>query len=307
MRKKLVHKLTKILLYFLPPIISQRVRNKLCSYAFARDNGIDFRRNSFIGGKYLGNTSDYHSYIFYFHGFYDWRNIIVAKAFNKYVKGNIIEVGGNVGTETVCYARIANKNGFDCYTFEPSPVLITDLEKLQSFHPNLKVINNAVSDKIDTLSFKVAPKEHSGQGKLVDSHESNDEDIIKVNTIKIDDYFKDQINKISFIQIDVEGHELSVLLGAKKIIEKNRPGIILEVILDLQKKSFTDQLIEFFESLEYDLYSIGKIGLRKINTQLNDYSEYDQNWLAIPREHVNLIQKIDLRLKLFLFNIVSQL
>ncbi len=49
----------------------------------------------------------------------------------------------------------------------------------------------------------------------------------KVKKKKLDDLLADK--DISFIKIDVEGHEREVLSGSKKIISKNMPNLLVEI------------------------------------------------------------------------------
>jgi hypothetical protein len=37
-----------------------------------------------------------------------------------------------------------------------------------------------------------------------------------------------KLESVGFIKVDVEGHELAVLLGARKILERDRPAILVE-------------------------------------------------------------------------------
>ena len=49
-----------------------------------------------------------------------------------------------------------------------------------------------------------------------------------VTSIKLDDYLNHNNNRISIIQLDVEGHETQVIEGGLETIKKNKPIIIIE-------------------------------------------------------------------------------
>jgi FkbM family methyltransferase len=51
---------------------------------------------------------------------------------------------------------------------------------------------------------------------------------IEVPTYSLDDYFAHETRRIGAIKIDVEGHELSVLRGAARLIERHGPLIVCE-------------------------------------------------------------------------------
>lgn len=69
----------------------------------------DFIKRSFTGSKFYGSTRDFHAFKFSVHGYFDWRNIIIAKSVLKFKEGAIIEVGANIGTETISFSDIAKK------------------------------------------------------------------------------------------------------------------------------------------------------------------------------------------------------
>ena len=51
---------------------------------------------------------------------------------------------------------------------------------------------------------------------------------VEVQTVTLDEFFKDEVSRIGAIKIDVEGHELAVLMGAKKLIAQHQPVIVCE-------------------------------------------------------------------------------
>ena len=58
--------------------------------------------------------------------------------------------------------------------------------------------------------------------------------------------------RVDFIKIDVEGMELEVLTGAKKILRKSRPVMLIEQI-----KADTNQLEQFLTNAGYHYYPVG--------------------------------------------------
>ena len=70
------------------------------------------------------------------------------------------------------------------------------------------------------------------------------------------------ISRLDVLKIDVEGAELMVLKGSKKLIVKYKPLIMLEINNDTyQSAGYTIQDIkDFFRSLNYSCYLITKGG-----------------------------------------------
>ena len=50
----------------------------------------------------------------------------------------------------------------------------------------------------------------------------------EVEIVSLDSYFGDSTPRIAAIKIDVEGHELAVFEGAKRLIEKHSPVLVFE-------------------------------------------------------------------------------
>lgn len=58
---------------------------------------------------------------------------------------------------------------------------------------------------------------------------------IPVEIVPLDSF---NLSPVSFIKIDVEGHELEVIKGARKTIQKNRPVLLIEVKSHNRQKCF---------------------------------------------------------------------
>jgi len=56
--------------------------------------------------------------------------------------------------------------------------------------------------------------------------------------------------KISLIKIDVEGHELAALRGAKELIKKNKPIVLFEQ-LSSEFSNGTSKVLEYLKELDY--------------------------------------------------------
>ena len=57
------------------------------------------------------------------------------------------------------------------------------------------------------------------------------------------------------IKIDVEGHELEVMVGAKELIKKNKPLLIFEHNIEVNKEQAL-KINDFLEQLDYVIYLI---------------------------------------------------
>ncbi len=183
----------------------------------------------------------------------------------KYVKlkndAVIFDVGANIGSMAFRFARQVPQG--QVYAFEPTDFAFSKLLKNIALNPNLaKVIipvqlflsDQTKSDhKIQAYaSWKVdgsASNTHPLHGGAIKSAQS-------VPAVTLDDYcLTNRIDRVDLIKIDTDGHEFSVLRGARRTIEKNRPYIIFEIglyLLEEQNIEF-EQIYTYFVGYGYDL------------------------------------------------------
>jgi FkbM family methyltransferase len=137
-----------------------------------------------------------------------------------------VDVGGNKGLWS--YA-IAKSNMFkEVLVFEPNPNLTGDLES--AGFDNVTIIHKALSSVagVNLLRIPIQGKQLlDGWASLesvidVDTDEFQE---LSVETIRLDDL---KLEDVGFIKIDVEGHELDLLEGARCFFTANRPVCLIE-------------------------------------------------------------------------------
>jgi FkbM family methyltransferase len=156
---------------------------------------------------------------------------------NSINKGDIIiDIGANIGYYTLLFARLAGNVG-KVYAFEPDPRNYTLLEKniRTNNHMNVKLEKMAVSDK--KTKSKLYLKD-SGVGSSINNSNIDKVDEIDIDTISLDDYFKDNSINPDFIKIDIEGHELNALKGMKSFLQLNNKVQIMVEYNPLTKNYF---------------------------------------------------------------------
>jgi FkbM family methyltransferase len=97
------------------------------------------------------------------------------------------------------------------------------------------------------------------------------------------------------IKIDVEGHELNVLNGAKAVIGRFSPTMIIEVN---EKGKHFGQFLELMTSLDYEVFEIGRFGnkkyFRKVRSEslhLNDKLKFNDFLTVKDKSLVRVIEK----------------
>jgi FkbM family methyltransferase len=172
---------------------------------------------------------------------------LLLKLFKYNDKLIILDIGGCEGEESIRYSRIFSKSKI--YIFEPLPKNITIInENIIKFKvDNVFLQPFAVSDQNGVATFHISSghPEHESKdldwdfgnksSSLLPPQEHNNLDwlsfkeTIEVKTITLDSFCEENnVSKIDFIHMDVQGAELKVMLGAKKVT-KNIKAIWLEV------------------------------------------------------------------------------
>lgn len=141
-------------------------------------------------------------------------------------EGIYIDVGAHTGMYTIA-AFVSNKK--NCLvSIEPLPLnfyrIITNLRLNYFDNLKIKLLNLAVSDNNKTVKFDIrTPWSYLSKGGKIS------EKGVTMKAIKLDSLdFSNNSSEIKGIKIDTEGEDLKVILGAKEIISKYKPKIIIE-------------------------------------------------------------------------------
>jgi len=140
-----------------------------------------------------------------------------------------IDIGANLGYYTLIASRMIGANGC-VFAFEPEPTAFHLLNMNITINElyNITAENKAVSDKEDEIELWISSINFGGS-KIIGSP-PNIMTKIKVESVSLDNYFKDFTKSIKLIKIDVEGAENLVIRGSRKILSKNRD---IQVIMEL--------------------------------------------------------------------------
>jgi FkbM family methyltransferase len=160
----------------------------------------------------------------------------------------VVDIGANVGHYTKRFSELVGAHG-RVIAFEPVPTTFFLLSaNVQLFaHPNVTLINAAVSDKLDVVGMSM-PKFSTGLTNYYEAHLSSAADsALSVLTMSLDSLGINQ--HIALVKIDVEGHEAFVLAGMRKLLEASHPVLIVEtgskeVIADLTALGYVPEKLQ---------------------------------------------------------------
>jgi FkbM family methyltransferase len=139
----------------------------------------------------------------------------------KSVGGNVIHSGSGFGDFLP-----ALKDCDKVWTFEPNPLMyqcsletisLNDIKNVEIYPYAIGRYDGTSNLKhIDERGLEMGPRSEMG------------DDGIKVKMVKLDSIIPKDV-KISLIHLDLEGYEFAALSGAKEIIERDKPIIVLEI------------------------------------------------------------------------------
>lgn len=215
---------------------------------------------------------------------------------NKYVlSGSVaIDVGASIGLMSLVMSNLVGKTG-KVLSFEPGPISYGLLRRniySNVFDGNVIISDKALSDSAGDFNLFIDPTGESANQlhKEIDTYKFRDmEECPKfiVKTQKLDDFLLDNnihYEKISFIKIDTQGHDLAVLRGARSSLTSAKKIAVLIEFAPYLKAWENQTIDEFYTdiiSMGFDVYDnsnlkIGKVDLSylKSNYSMNKVGNY---------------------------------
>jgi FkbM family methyltransferase len=201
----------------------------------------------------------------------------------------VLDIGANVGYYTLLAARAVGPQG-KVFAFEPEPknygLLCSNVK--ENGYDNVITVPSALSDHNGTGRLYLSPN-NSGIHNL--SKRWEETTFINVNTVTLDEYFRDYERRIDVIKLDAEGAEELIFKGMSQLL-KNNPNLILFTELNpasdvYSPEGYIQKLIasgfRIFELVEeeHSVRAIGRERLSRLTQSLHDPK--------IPETHSDLV------------------
>ena len=275
----------------LPPLISQRIRTFIYPQKHAFGDDYEFQVQALTGSWFRHRTSDFHGYPFSVHGYYEWRNWTIALAVCR-PGDRIIEIGANIGTETVGFADIVGRKGC-VYAFEPFPDNVRAIQSNVSLNGlnQVTVFAVAVGASDGRVRFVAPPDKHaSGIGFVAHTGTEVNEAAIDVECVTLDS-LRRELGPCQAIFMDAEGAEIDILRGGRSYMTEFQPVVVLEASPRHLKRSGFDlhDLYQEVTILGYKAYHIGRFSVRDISLTTNRAA----NWLCLPASQQGALASVN--------------
>jgi len=155
------------------------------------------------------------------------RGIIAKSEIYKYLpkQATVIEAGAHKGYDTIELARHFPDGKI--FAFEPVPALFEELNYNTRSFENIQLFKFALSDRSGKAKMFISSGASTGSSSLlppkdhlVDHPDVLFKEEITVDCITIDEWAeKEHLEKIDFLWLDLQGHELNVLKAATNILK----------------------------------------------------------------------------------------
>jgi FkbM family methyltransferase len=198
----------------------------------------------------------------YVSGTYEPNALVVLRSLLR--DGDVfVDVGANAGVFSLVGSRWVGTTG-RVLAFEPSSREFSRLGDTIALNGlgNVQAVRAAVGSEAGTASLRVAVETYAGLNTLgrdfaYDGIETAQLERVSVTTL---DAFVTShgVSRVAAMKIDVEGAERDVLLGAREVIARDRPALIVEVLAPALESTGTSvaDLEALLRRYEYRLHAI---------------------------------------------------
>lgn len=171
--------------------------------------------------------------------------------------GDIVSGGAFVGDFFPALSEVLT-DGAELHSFEPNPISYQAALSTIGLNELTNVVMSqvAVGEKPATLPLQVVrggKTAMAARAKIV--HDPEKAGTIDVPVVTLDSLIPKSRN-VSVLHLDIEGHEMQAILGAKALIKRCKPVIVLEASKPHRRKFYAQALGQLFGAANYQLSGI---------------------------------------------------
>lgn len=219
----------------------------------------------------------------YFHGMQEGDRGLVRLIKRMVQPGwTVVDAGANVGVYSLMMAKRIAPHG-RVHAFEPVPALNRLLKRNLMLNPELAITTqgSALSGGEGEVTIYVPSHNNKGMSSL--HPDGGSHTCYSVPKTSLDRYVQHcGIDRLDFVKIDVEGHELSVLRGAAQTLARLRPRIACELSRAHLGRagSSPEAVADYMGKRGYRRYGIAPDGSLVEGSLLTDH----ENAFFVPRD-----------------------
>ncbi len=245
------------------------------------------------------NQTDFVAFWVYWKGLYTYEYTSIFEKIIGKVNG-FVDIGSNGGLYSLIAAK-KSKN-IKILAFDPSNAanyFVNENIRINGFSDKIRFFKIAMSDKTETLDFfEVKNRKYpylkynlGGSSSLINHPKLFNK--ISVQAYSFDNFLAENPKynfEIDFIKIDAEGAEPNIIRGMKATIEKYKPIIVCEILMDNVggeiEKLFSDLGYLFFLNRGKDLIPVKQILKNESDDEIYNYFLVHPSKLHLVQEFI---------------------
>lgn len=205
-----------------------------------------------------------------------------------------VDVGGNVGHFAYYLSRLTRQ----VHVFEPNPICLAQLQRIR--RRNMEFHDVALSDCSGSAVMRFDP-DNTGIGTIEAANRLDNNPGIRtiiereVKICRLDDL---NLRDIAFVKIDVEGHEPAVLRGAVRLIENQKPILLIEIERRHNSTAF-EEVEDLLARFGYSAWRLSGGSLIPVRRDEIDQLQvlpvspgYVNNFVFVPRERSSVLDRL---------------
>lgn len=198
------------------------------------------------------------------------------------------DIGAHLGFYTALAQYLIEKG--EVHAFEANRGLASYLNKNFGDSENAHIIPFAVAAQAGEIDFYDATDTEDSSASSRFNIVGMKEKPSKVMAITLDEYVESGNTAPTVMKLDIEGGEYDAILGAQRLIQKNRPLIILEVWGGDMGEKYSANAVKKLQELGYEAYAFmgdGSVSTKPIQDPVGsippDYIGSRDNFIFIPQ------------------------
>ena len=249
--------------------------------------------------KLKTNQTDFVAFWVYWKGLYTYEYTSIFEKIIGKVNG-FVDIGSNGGLYSLIAAK--KSENIKILAFDPSNAanyFVNENIRINGFSDKITFFKYAMSDKTETLNFfEVKNRKYpylkynlGGSSSLINHPKLFNQ--ISVQAYSFDNFLAENPEynfEIDFIKIDAEGAEPNIIKGMKATIEKYKPIIVCEILMDNVggeiEKLFSDLGYQFFLNRGKDLVPVKQILKNNSDDEIYNYFLVHPSKMKIVEEFI---------------------
>lgn len=230
----------------------------------------------------VGKEISYHQWQHPFQGNWELTSLFTEEILtnlSKIIKpkSTVIDIGAQTGNMSVAYSLFADK----VYSFEPNPATFEVLEKNSVLNKNIIPFNFAITDEPGPITFHYSDQGFCNGGFATRTHRgigvTGHVIPIDVYGINLVEFIQDEnldIENLSLVKIDAEGHDKDIIKTLFPLFEKHKPVLITEIYNGLDRQE-VQELIDVIHNIGYKAYDEknNNLNIENLGNEITSYNQ----------------------------------